>query len=419
MGLAAAGGAVVIASLALHLLNWRCPACNSQLASRGVLFCRACGAVFISGQEARSKRAPIERDLQIDLGEYRYSNLQALASGVVLVLTGIFLTVLTATGKAELLTPAWARQTYGQLGTAIAGAVEALAAFLLGARALANARRGMTVGIRARERTLQQRLASSGAVGGPAPGASPPARTAEKLTPQGAKVAAPSKRAAPAARRAATAKEALTPVRLWAVAAGANLTITWERDFDALAFPQGPEKAREGLGRDWGIHGPGDVERTFDWLRHQGHSAHFERMLQGLAHVPAQQREGLIAAQDGDAGKALRFVAEHGAEAKDGKLVAWDLVRLSFLARATFTAGWIDEAAAWNVALEAARKLQRAYGSWSELSENYLLGRGFWGEGSPESMARFRINAVWLLTSERSPWTRLPWDLPLATLPPS
>jgi hypothetical protein len=256
-----------------------------------------------------------------------------------------------------------------------------------------------------------------------------PAAPPQRATPQATKAAAPARKVAarppkttgdkpkPAAAetREATAKKPLTPVELWAVAAGANLTITWERELDALALPNGREKAREVLGRQWSVHGTDDARQTFDWLRHQGHSAEFEQILHALQKVPTEKIESFVAAQDRHIRRAVLFVSEHGSELKDGTLTAWDTVRLSFLARASFTAGWIDEAAAWDVALEAARKLQRSYGSWAELSQNFLLGREFWGEASPESMAAFRKNADWLLTHERSPWTQLPWDLPLAT----
>ncbi len=256
-----------------------------------------------------------------------------------------------------------------------------------------------------------------------------PAAPPRRATPPAAKAAAPARKVAAsppkttgdkpkpaaAATRGATAKKPLTPVELWAVAAGANLSITWERQLDALALPNGQEKAREVLGRQWSVHGADDARQTFDWLRHQGHSAEFEQILHALEGVPAEKIESFVAAQDRHIRRAVLFVSEHGSELKGGTLTAWDTVRLSFLARATFTAGWIDEAAAWDVALEAARKLQRSYGSWAELSRNFLLGREFWGEASPESMAAFRKNADWLLTHERSPWTQLPWDLPLAT----
>src|SRR4029079_5524122 len=131
--------------------------------------------------------------------------------------------------------------------------------------------------------------------------------------------------------------------------------------------------------------------------------------------VPAGRIERFVAEQDPDVRRSILFVAEHGSELKGGTLTAWDTVRLSFLARATFTAGWVDETTAWDVALEAARKLQRSYDSWAEMSQNFLLGRGFWGEASPASMEAFHKNATWLLNNERSPWTQLPWDLPLTT----
>ncbi|HEY0780833.1 MAG TPA: DUF1266 domain-containing protein, partial [Thermoanaerobaculia bacterium] len=249
---------------------------------------------------------------------------------------------------------------------------------------------------------------ASGRQAAPSPEPAPP----QPVTAKAAKAAAPARKVAASPPKP---KKPLTPVEHWAVAASANLTITWAREFDALALPNGQEKAREVLGRQWNVLGPDDARQTFDWLRHEGHSAEFENILHALQQVPADKIEGFVAAQDRHIRRAVLFVAEHGSELKDGTLTAWDTVRLSFMARATFTAGWVNETTAWDVVLEAARKLQRSYGSWAELSQNFLLGRGFWGEASPESMESFRKNADWLLTHERSPWTQLPWDLPLTT----
>lgn len=44
------------------------------------------------------------------------------------------------------------------------------------------------------------------------------------------------------------------------------------------------------------------------------------------------------------------------------------------------------------------------------MSENYLLGRRYWGEGE-DLQKYFDAAAHWLLTDRRSPWRRLDWGI--------
>jgi Protein of unknown function (DUF1266) len=80
------------------------------------------------------------------------------------------------------------------------------------------------------------------------------------------------------------------------------------------------------------------------------------------------------------------------------------------VARAAFSAGYLDEAKAWQHVEHAAQRLRRTYRSWSEMSENYLLGRRYWGEGE-DLQKYFDAAAHWLLTDRRSPWRRLDWGI--------
>ncbi|HEY6321927.1 MAG TPA: DUF1266 domain-containing protein [Thermoanaerobaculia bacterium] len=70
----------------------------------------------------------------------------------------------------------------------------------------------------------------------------------------------------------------------------------------------------------------------------------------------------------------------------------------------------LEEAKAWQHVEHAAQRLRRTYRSWSEMSENYLLGRRYWGEGE-DLQKYFDAAAHWLLTDRRSPWRRLDWGI--------
>ena len=64
--------------------------------------------------------------------------------------------------------------------------------------------------------------------------------------------------------------------------------------------------------------------------------------------------------------------------------VGFDKLRIIWLARLGFGAGWIDEATSWNYVFGAVAELQRAYGSWPELYDAQNAGRTEWYGGPSE-----------------------------------
>ena len=53
--------------------------------------------------------------------------------------------------------------------------------------------------------------------------------------------------------------------------------------------------------------------------------------------------------------------------------------------------------------MPAARLLQKKFGSWKELGENYIIGRKYWG-GDTEDQTLYDDALVRLLESKESPW---------------
>src|SRR5690348_12822973 len=49
----------------------------------------------------------------------------------------------------------------------------------------------------------------------------------------------------------------------------------------------------------------------------------------------------------------------------------WELIGTPDLVGAAVVLGWFDEDEAWEHVAEAARKIQRLYGSWAELGDGY------------------------------------------------
>ena len=219
-------------------------------------------------------------------------------------------------------------------------------------------------------------------------------------------------RGASAAPGLAGGQPGLTRTQLWGLAAAAIFARRNNDGWDRLKLGASVEAVRAMLRESWNVHGPAEVEPTLDWLTGAGHTERLHQDLAALAGVAPANVEAWLARQRPEAARRLRFAQRHRTEFKDGKLVAWDLVRLINLARALVTAGWLTETAAWKHLLPAARRLQREYRSWEDLSRNFMLGRHYWGEGEA-TQAKFDAAAAWLLSDPGSPWRRLAWTTPL------
>jgi Protein of unknown function (DUF1266) len=206
------------------------------------------------------------------------------------------------------------------------------------------------------------------------------------------------------------ARPRLTAGRRWALAAGANMARMRGDSLETLAIRLPRKTLREMLLKGWKIRGPEDVEARLDWLDREGHTSELRIMLHSIAALPPRELEAWLGQFDQDLQRAARFAQQHREAFKDGEIVAWDLVRLIFVARAAFSAGYLDEAKAWQHVGHAARRLRSTYRSWGEMSENYLLGRRYWGEGD-DLQQNFDAAAHWLLTDKKSPWRRLDWGI--------
>ena len=205
----------------------------------------------------------------------------------------------------------------------------------------------------------------------------------------------------------------LSKVHVWAIAAGANLTRPRGDKQETLALSESAASAQESLGTWWNVHSPAEVDETLAWLRKEGHTVRLHAILRGLSSLPEDEVDAYIVNEEEWPVHQARYAWKHRFEFRDGGLEAFDMVRLSFIARAGFTAGWLSKRAAWDAVFEAANRLQKGHGSWQEMSQNYLLGRRFWAGGDPKVQVTFDKFAKWLETSEKSPWHPLPWYMPL------
>ncbi len=205
--------------------------------------------------------------------------------------------------------------------------------------------------------------------------------------------------------------ESLPPARAWAIAAGANMAALREDRLDTLATGKSAQEMRTMLHDWWDIHDAKSLSETLDWLEREGHSARYRQARALVGDVSEQEYELILAQVSGKARMQLQ-VARRNPLSPQQALRGWDLARSINITRAAFDAGYIDETRAWFEIMGAAQILQLTFRSWRELSDNYLLGREFWGGG--EATAKYlEQKARWLLENSAGPWRRLDWNLSL------
>lgn len=96
---------------------------------------------------------------------------------------------------------------------------------------------------------------------------------------------------------------------------------------------------------------------------------------------------------------------------------AWHLTNAVFVAELAFSAYLLDEARAWQAAVDAARSLQRHHRGWLAMAEAYLRGLATHRPESPDEGARDLLTQ--LFAAPDSPWNTIDWNTPLPErLPP-
>ncbi|HEY8480564.1 MAG TPA: DUF1266 domain-containing protein, partial [Spirillospora sp.] len=108
----------------------------------------------------------------------------------------------------------------------------------------------------------------------------------------------------------------------------------------------------------------------------------------------------------------LKALADPALRANAGRLLIWDYGRALMLYRWGHMVGWLTEEYCWERMLPLAIDIQRRYSSWRDMATCYLQGRLLWSGGG-KGQAEYERLVDDLLTDPRSPWTLVPWDLPL------
>jgi len=213
---------------------------------------------------------------------------------------------------------------------------------------------------------------------------------------------------------------ALAPARAWALGTSALLTERNRERHDLLAGgPRTEERAREwreNLVEWWGVRSREDLLQTLEWLAAEGHRREFERLGAELARLGDDEIKALLASRgyDDEATQKVEVVTRWYGRLGAKSLLGWDYARYVALCRWGALVGYLSEEEAWARIMPAARRLQRAFGSWRELGENYLIGRRFWSLRETRASGRLYEEAYRrLLEDPQSPWTRYAWDTSL------
>ena len=243
-------------------------------------------------------------------------------------------------------------------------------------------------------------------------GAALAACSREEPAPQAAAPAAPAPPPPPA--------PALAPARAWALATSAVLTERNRERHDLLAG--GPRiearvrEWRENLVEWWGVESRADLLETLERLDADGHRREFERLGAALERMSDAEIRALLASRgyDDEISQRVEVVTRWYGRLGAKSLLGWDYARYVSLCRWGYLVGYLSEEEAWARIMPVARRLQRAFTSWRELGENYLIGRQFWSLSETRESGRLTEEAYRkLLEDPKSPWTRLPWDTSL------
>ncbi|MBI5191524.1 MAG: DUF1266 domain-containing protein [Nitrospirae bacterium] len=209
----------------------------------------------------------------------------------------------------------------------------------------------------------------------------------------------------------------------WGLACSALLTERNRERHDLLAGNKSTDSnieiERRVLSSWWGIKSRGDLNKTLKWLEEEGHRADFEKIGRAVAPLSDSRFAELIKQFEGevDVVNKLKIAREYYGKLGTKSLIGWDYARYVFLCRKGYLIGYLSEEEAWNRIAMAATTLQRTFGSWEELGENYLIGRSFWSyEQTQHAGSLFRDDYQKLLSDPQSPWRLNPWDISLSSM---
>lgn len=227
-------------------------------------------------------------------------------------------------------------------------------------------------------------------------------------------VAAPD--GAPIASASGVAGQGPPPTReqeAWALAASA-IAATANREGTRTLAADTPARAREILAVGWKVRTRDDLFNALNELEEGQEREMFSKMGERTSAMSEAEFEKVARRLNPLQANGLRVAREYYPRYQGQSLLGWDYARYINVCRWGVAAGYMTPDEAWPRIMNAARTLQRTFGSWQEFGQNYMVGRKFVppidGGLPPESL---QAAYSWLISNPASPWQRIPWNLPL------
>lgn len=202
--------------------------------------------------------------------------------------------------------------------------------------------------------------------------------------------------------------------RAWALAASAIASTVNGTGTGSLAADT-PAHAREALAAGWEVHDRNDLFNALSTIEDGQELAIFTMFGQRTAALSEADFNTLLSRLTPLQAKAARLARKYYQVYQSQNLTGWEYARYIDACRWGVSAGYLTPEEAWPRIMSAARLIQQTFGSWQEFGENYLLGWEIFPTTTVGGPLRESPRAAyeWLLSNPKSPWRKIPWNLPL------
>lgn len=200
----------------------------------------------------------------------------------------------------------------------------------------------------------------------------------------------------------------------WAIAATAMLATINHESIDTLSTGDSLVGVRRLLQNAWGVSSRDDLLQALDELDKGGQRELFSALGARTANLTPDQLKAAIRQLSPENANTVMMAHRYYPKYATQSITGFDYIRYISLCRWGVAAGYLSEEDAWPRMMHAAQILQQTFTSWSELGENYLVGREFWSLRQTEADGSV-MRSIYrkLLNDPGSPWNRIPWKLSL------
>jgi hypothetical protein len=214
----------------------------------------------------------------------------------------------------------------------------------------------------------------------------------------------------------------LTPAQGWALATVA--VSNQQNGFSHYILggekptPQSQVNAIYGLKNWWGVTTREESLEVLKWLLNEGHHKEYEQLASVVANASETDYDMLLKKYESNPEVIfkLKFARDNNEKLGKKSLLAWDLCRYIQVAGLSYIAGYLTEDEAWEKIMPAAKIIQENFESWSDMGNNYLMGRHYWAGERNE-----RLDYIYgLLANQKdshSPWNQYQWKTNLSDFP--